>query len=390
VKYRVHLAMLMVAVLSCAAFAQVSSRFDLTGNVSLGNAQFFSAPGTTGAGKIRALGWESSGTSHFNSWLGMTSQFTGGYASADSIQLAGYTGTGKIQHYSSLVGPRITFASRSRFRPFVEGLGGIDFATTKFTNNGTLVYGRELQSAYAIGGGAQIGITRRVGLNVQAHYLETQHSVGFLGWTPSHLQLSAGLVFRLSNLRDRIIVDQKPAPIPSPSSDTQTASAEPANLTVQPVAPAPVTTMVVTASPDTTAQRTVIQRTIASRSLAEQAVAPAPSQFSIAPVPQLEAKAQPVSAMAKAKIQPAIAPPAVKVQPAVVAAVVVTPSAPSRPVQTQAQVQAPPAPAIVARGAASSAPATAYAQPQQAAPLSLGEYARKLREQKKQQHNSEW
>jgi len=175
VKYRVHLAMLAAALLSCAAFAQERSRFDLTGNVSFGNAQFVSAPNTTGASNLRALGWQSSGTTHFNSWLGMTSQFTGGYAAADSIQLAGYTGAGKVQHYASLVGPRITFASRSRFRPFVEGLGGLDYATTRFMTNGTQVYGRELQSAYAIGGGAQIGVTRRVGLNIQAQYFETQH-----------------------------------------------------------------------------------------------------------------------------------------------------------------------------------------------------------------------
>src|SRR5437868_6532513 len=321
--------MLAAAMLSCAVFAQERSRFDLTSNVSFGNAQFVSAPNTTGASNLRALGWQSSGTSHFNSWLGMTSQFTGGYAASDSIQLAGYSGAGKVQHYASLVGPRITFVSRGRFRPFVEGLGGLDYATTKFASNGTQVYGRELQSAYAIGGGAQIGVTRRVGLNIQAQYFETQHSVGFLGWTPSHLQLSAGLVLRLSNLRDRIIVDQQPTPRPSPPSNTQTASTEPTDLTIQPVAPGPVTTMVVTGSPDTSAQRTVIRRTIENRFVTEQAVAPAPSQFSIAPVPPLEAKVQPIPAAAETKVQPAVAPPAVRVQPAVVAAVV-APTTPSR------------------------------------------------------------
>jgi len=385
VKYRVHLAMIVAAVLSCAAFAQERSRFDLTGNVSFGNAQFVSAPNTTGATNLRALGWQSSGTSHFNSWLGMTSQFTGGYAAADSIQLAGYTGAGKVQHYASLVGPRITFASRSRFRPFVEGLGGLDYATTKFMSNGTQVYGRELQSAYAIGGGAQIGVTRRVGLNIQAQYFETQHSVGFLGWTPSHLQLSAGLVLRLSNLRDRIIVDQQPTPRPSPPSNTQTASTEPTDLTIQPVAPGPVTTMVVTGSPDTSAQRTVIRRTIENRFVTEQAVAPAPSQFSIAPVPPLEAKVQPIPATVETKVQPAVAPPAVRVQPAVVAAVV-APIAPSRPVPTQ-PVQAQSRPAMAAVPAVTSAPVTAFAQaePAQAAPMSLGEYARRLREKKQRQ-----
>src|SRR5436305_2742354 len=243
--------MLSCALLSSVGLAQMPSRFDLTGNASLGNLQFAGAPSSS---QVRAIGFQTSGTSHFSRWLGITSQFGSGFANMQSIQLAGFTGAGTVQHYSMLVGPRITFASRSRFRPFIEGLGGTDYALTRFTSNGTIVKGRDLQSAYSFGGGTQINISRRVGLNVEAHYFETQHSIQFLGWTPAHLQLSAGLVFRLSSLRDRrIIVDEQP-PAPTTTSDTQTASVESRDVTPQPVAPAPITTMVVTASPETTAQ----------------------------------------------------------------------------------------------------------------------------------------
>src|SRR5262249_36376451 len=215
--------LLSAALLSSTSVAQIMSRFDLTANGSLGNAQLVGAPGGT---QQRAFGWQTSGISHFNSWLGLASQFSAGYASANSIQLIGYTGNGSIQRYSSLMGPRVTFASRSRINPYVEGLGGIDYARTKFTSSGTVVTGRELESAYAIGGGAQINMTRRIGFNVGAHYFETNHSVALLGWVPSHLQISAGLVFRLSNLRDRrTVVDRQPIPLPSPRA-TQTASME--------------------------------------------------------------------------------------------------------------------------------------------------------------------
>ena len=396
-KYRVCLAMLSAAVLSSVGLAQMASRFDLTGSASLGNSQFASAPGTTGSGNVRALGWQTSGTSHFTRWLGLTSHFSAGYASANAIQLISYSGAGKVNHYSMMAGPRITFASRSRFNPFIEGLGGTDYATTKFTSNGAVVTGRELQSAYAFGGGAQIHISRRVGLNVEGHYFDTQHSVAILGWTPSHLQISAGLVFRLSNLRDRrIIVDQQPAPVPSPTTDTQTASAEPVVVTA-PASAAPVTTMVATAPAPS------VEPAPAPR--VEPAPAPRPQ-----PVIQAATESQPVHQQTVVASQPVVAPsqpttpPTVaQFQPSVVnpaavlsqsrAAQAQPPLQTQAPAQTQApvQTQAPQAqPAATARPVVSSysAPAAAVpqAQPQQsAAPLSLGEYARRLREKKQHQ-----
>lgn len=367
-KYRACLAVLSAAVLSSVGLAQMPSRFDLSGNLSFANAQFVSAPNTTGSGQVRAFGWQTSGTSHFNRWLGLTSQFSSGYASADAIQLIGYTGAGTVRHYAALAGPRITFASRSRFNPFIEGLGGTDYATTKFTSNGTAVLGKELQSAYAVGGGAQVNVSRRIGLNVEAHYFDTQHSVALLGWTPSHFQLSAGLVFRLSNLRDRrIIVDQQPAPLPSPTSDTQTASAEPTSATVQPASASPVTTMVVTASPSvepTMRQEPAVQ-TAAERQFVHQ---------------QPIVATQPV----QAQVQPSV------VIPTAIPTVSALAQSHTAQIQTPAQSQAPqPQPATMARPVVSSSPmavaAVAQTQPQQAAPLSLGEYARRLREKKQHQ-----
>ena len=387
-KYRACLAILAAVVLGTVGFAQMpSSRFDLTGNVALGNAQFVSTPGTTGSGNVRAFGWQSSGTSHFNRWLGLTSQFTGGYASANSIQLVGYTGAGSVQHYAMLVGPRITFISRSRFHPFIEGLGGTDYALTRFTSNATIVKGRDFQSAYSAGGGAQIDISRRVGLNVEAHYFETQHTVANLGWTPSHLQISAGLVFKLSNLRDRIIVDQKPALEPSPTTDTQTASVSPTSTTIS--SEGTVTTTTAVATP------------------------PAPVEPVVRPLPVVQAttesqvvRQQPaVAAVVVAQPAAAPAPTVAQFQPSVVNPTAVLSQSHAVQVQAAAQTQAPqPQPAPIARPVVSSYSAPAVSsysttpapvaqaqqlQVQQAAPLSLGEYARRLRE-KKQQKQTEW
>jgi hypothetical protein len=396
VKYRVCLVMLSAAVLSSAGLAQMPSRFDLTGNLSFGNAQFVSAPNTTGSGQVRAFGWQTSGISHFSRWLGLSSQFSGGYASANAIQLIGYTGAGKVSHYSMLAGPRITFASRSRINPFIEGLGGTDYATTRFTSNGTVVTGNELQSAYAFGGGAQINVSRRVGFNVEAHYFDTQHSVALLGWTPSHLQISAGLVFRLSPDR-RIVVDQQPLPVPSPS-ETQTASVEPTTVST-PAPAAPVTTMVVTAAPsvETAVPQPVLQtaapqpevHNVAAESQVihqQPVVAAAPK-----PAPAVVAQFQPSAVVTPTTVAPALSqiapnPPQAQTQ-APVAAPVVAAVVPSRPIPTQVQTSQP-QPVTTPRPVASSVPATSYvAAPAQ--PLSLGEYARKLRE-KKQHKQADW
>ena len=437
-KHRVWFTILSAALMNSMSVAQIVSRFDLTANGSLGNAQLVGAP--SGA-QQRAFGWQTSGISHFNSWLGLASQFSAGYASANSIQLIGYTGYGTIQRYSSLMGPRITFASRSRINPYVEGLGGIDYARTKFSSNGTIVTGRELESAYSIGGGAQINMTRRIGFNVEAHYFETNHTVALLGWMPSHLQISAGLVFRLSNLRDRrILVDQQPLPVPSPS-ETQTASTESESAST-PVPAAPVTTMIVTAptSTDSFARpQPAVKATTENHVAEEKAVAsPAPkaappavvvpvTAMAITAAPNSETKARPqpvVQATTESHVaqQQAVIAPAPKPAPTAVAksqpSAVITPKVttpalnqttraqsqaqkpasasastvatvvPTRPVQTQVQAaQAQPTP--TPRPFVSSTPANTYTTaPSQ--PLSLGEYARKLREQKQQHKQADW
>jgi len=431
VKHRACLTILTAALLSSVAVAQMPSRFDLTANASLGNAQLVGAPSGS---KVYSLGWQTTGVTHFNRWLGMSSQFSAGYANINGLQLIGYAGSGNIQRYSSLVGPRITFLSRSRINPYVEGLGGVDYARTKFTSNGTIVTGRELESAYAIGGGAQIRMSRRIGFNVEAHYFETNHSVALLGWTPSHLQISAGLVFRLSQGR-QILADQRPMPVPSPS-ETQSASAE-STTSTDSVPSAPVTTMIVTAAPniETTARPTPpVQATTERQVVHEQpavAAAPKPTPATVVAVaPNIEPPARPqpaVKATTETQVvhqQPAVAAapkPATPVVAQFQPSTIVTPSnvapglsqiapsqaqpqsqssvsavsapavvavAPSRPVQTAAQTSQP-QPATAPRPAVSSVPANTYtAAPAQ--PLSLGEYARKLREKKQQHKQADW
>lgn len=344
-KRHAWIAVLSGLLLNVSAVGQTVSHFDLSGNMSFNGAKFATAPGATGNGQVNGFGWQTSGISHFNRWLSFTSQFGSSYASSDAIQLIGFTGPGTMRHYSMLAGPRVSLPSFGRISPFVQGLAGIDRASTSLTSGSTAVTGREYQLAYAFGGGAQVGINRRFGLNFEAQYFGSEHSLAFTGWEPAHFQLSAGIVIRMFGVRDRRpIAEERPLPPPTPA---QSAPAIVANSKVEP------------AAPETNA---FLQPSVASPAQ-PQMPSPAPPVVNTAPV--IQTPVQPV-VVAKANVAPAIAP---------APAPIVT-ATHQQPVAT-----AGPMPA----GSPVASAARTQAQSQPPAPMSLGEYARRLREKKQQQ-----
>lgn len=361
-KRRTWMAVVSGLILSSFAVAQAPSHFDLSGNVSFGGAKLFNAPSSS---KVNAFGWQTSGVTRLNRWLGVTSQFGSGYASSNSLDLIGFTGSAKMNHYSMLVGPRIILPTRSRVSPFVEGLVGADRSSTNLTGNGVSVTGRELQLAYAVGGGALIDMTRRFGLNFEAQYFKTEHTVAFTGWQPANFQISAGIVIHMFGGRTPQIAEQHPQ-IPQ----TTTASAEPA---AQPVpaaeAPAPAISTVASVQPVNSAP---IQRQVQPQSLV---AAPEPSPS----VASVSGPAIAPAAVAAAPVAPSMPAP-------VVSAKAVVPVQPAQRAQLIAQptVSAPaqiPATAVVAR---MSIPTQT-----QAAPMSLGEYARRIREQRQRERRQQ-
>ena len=368
---RTWLAVVSSLVLGSLASAQTDSHFDLSGNVSYSGTKLVNAPST----QIDTFGWQTTGVTHLNRWLGLSSQVGSGYASSNSMQLIGFTGPGKTTHYWAMAGPRILIPLRGRVSPFVEGLVGVDRASTDLNSNGTSVTGRELQMAYGGGGGAQIYLTRRFGVNFEAQYLNSQHTFAFTGWQPAHLQFSGGVVIRMFG-RNPQIAEQRRSPSP-----VETASA--------PETPAPQSSSAEPLEISTPAPSTVAS------------VQPTPSVS----VSQPQAQPQVVVAPAETLVvrQPVAAPPVLVEQPVVsakVAAPVPAPAPlvthPQPTVQSQAAVQSQPVvrtqpvvqQTVAQNSFASSAPAPApraavRTQPQ--APFSLGEYARRLREQKQRE-----
>ncbi len=363
-KRRTWTAIMSALLLNSFALAQTESHFDLSGNVTFSGAKLANAP--SASTQIDSFGWQTSGVTHLNRWLGFTSQFGSGYAKSNSLQLIGYAGPGTITHYSMLAGPRITIPLRGRVSPFVEGLVGGDRASTNLNSSGTSVTGRELQLAYGVGGGAQVNLSRRFGVNVEAQYLNTEHTLLFTGWQPASFQVSAGIVIRMFS-RTPQIAEQRPIPSPTTTTNEQppvvASTASTSVETSTPVASfqppsAPVVEPTVELKP------TVSARTIPDPRPVIPAVDAVPP---IAPIPAPVITAKAVVPM------PA---PAVVVQPA-----------------PKPQVAAAPVPVVVA-APVSAAPAPAprvmaQAPPQQQQPLSLGEYARRLREQKQRERQQQ-
>jgi hypothetical protein len=378
VKRRIWLAIASGVLCSSFAVAQTDSHFDLSGNLSFNGATFAPAAGGSSV-QVNTFGWQTSGVTRLNRWLGITSQFGAGYASSNAITLIGYTGPGTVRHYSMLAGPRIIL-SRGRFSPFIEGLAGADRASTNLVSNGTPVTGRELQTAYAFGGGAQIAISRHFGLNFEGQYFGTQHTLAFTGWEPAHFQISAGIVIRMFG-RDRQLAEQRPLPPPSEPAIVQ-LTPQPTIASVEVPAPSPSFAIVQPATPVVVTPTAVSQPVAAFTETSH--VQKQPAMVAVQPIIQPTIASVEIPAPSVPKQQPIVSvqtpAPVVstpRVQP-VVSAKVVAPTVPVAQTQpAPQQLVAVPRPPVMAQ--------TQPVQRPQSAPMSLGEYARRLREKKQQE-----
>ena len=393
-KCRFACAFLSGVLLGSFAAAQTPSHFDLSGNLSFNGATLPSAPSS-----VQAIGWQTSGVTRVNRWFALTSQFSSSSASTDSVQLVGFTGPGTLRHYSVMTGPRFIIPTRSRFSPFVEGLVGGDWASTNLTSNGTSVTGKEIQVAYAFGGGAQVIVSRHFALNFEGQYLNTEHTLAYTGWEPAHFQIAAGLVIRMFG-RSPQIAEQphRPTPASTGSSEPSTPTAVAENTAsevpttnvatnIQPV----VSTPIVQPPQPQVAASNVQPPSVSYTTMSAPATAPAAAPVAVAPTmtaklptPVVEAKTTTPQAMTPQVLTPApqsslSAPYAAK--PAVQTVATASPVSPSQP-PVQPSVRASQPPATVAPVAS-----TQTIDQAEAPPISLGEYARRLREKKEHSQN---
>lgn len=389
---RLHVSTAILVGLFFSSFAiaqEPLSHFDISGNLSFNGASLPTASSSTT--QVRAIGWQTTGVTRFNRWFALSSQFGSSTASADSMQLIGFTGPGTMRQYSALAGPRITIPTKGRFNPFVEGLVGADRASTSLVSNGTSVTGREVQLAYALGGGAQINLSRHFGLNFEAQYFDTQDSIAFTGWQPAHFQVAAGVVIRMFN-RTPQIAEQHTSPTPDRESSKSVPPTVAENTQVLAPATNSATTVQAVSAVPPLPQPAQSQTTVASSvpvvSSQPAMIArsePSPHVSSPADGQNMTAAVIPTTSQV---VAPAAQPSGTGAQQPTTAAVVMRPAPvvtptqanPSQPVQAFAQAPPPPVNASVA-----ASDTTVQAEP---VPISLGEYARRLREKKQQQQQN--
>ena len=161
---RKHLiyALLLIALLSCPAFAQKVEIF--------GGAQYEHLQPS-----YNAVGWNAALTGNFKHVLGITADVSGAYNSHRANSSV----------YTYTVGPVLT-ARLPVVQPFIHALfGGVTFSSGRVNNNAFAMF---------VGGGLDIGLRKGIGLRlVQADWLMTQFNHQSQN---RQCRVSAGLVIK--------------------------------------------------------------------------------------------------------------------------------------------------------------------------------------------------
>ncbi|HEY6129077.1 MAG TPA: outer membrane beta-barrel protein [Candidatus Acidoferrum sp.] len=175
------LLILLVFALAATASAQAQ---ETRGFEIAGNYQYVRFNPGNGASGINCQGGSGSGAAYLNSWLGVVGEF-------GACKVTGLPSGASAHEMNYLFGPRFYFHAQGRVFPFVQGLfGGERFSA------GVSGFGSDSTNAFAsaIGGGADVTLTRHVSLRaVQVDYLYTH----FGGASQNNFRLQSGIVWRI-------------------------------------------------------------------------------------------------------------------------------------------------------------------------------------------------
>lgn len=162
-----------------SAMAQEGRGFEIAGNY-----QYVRFNPGSGASGINCQGGSGTGAAYLNSWLGIVGEF-------GACKVTGLPSGASSHEMDYLFGPRAYLHPHGRVFPFVQALAGGERLTAGFTSVGS---GSTNAFAMALGGGADITLTRHVSLRaVQVDYLYTH----FGGTSQNNFRLQSGLVWRI-------------------------------------------------------------------------------------------------------------------------------------------------------------------------------------------------
>jgi len=134
-------------------------------------------------------GWNASLTGNFNSWFGVTADFSGSYK---TINVGGVNVDTKIYSYTG--GPVVSLNSRGKVNPFVHALFGGAHVSGSASVEGASGSASDNGFTMMFGGGVDVKVNRALAVRlVQADWV----SYRFSGVSENHnVRVSTGIVLR--------------------------------------------------------------------------------------------------------------------------------------------------------------------------------------------------
>jgi hypothetical protein len=177
--YRILAVLTLATILPCRALAQRAEVF--------GGFQYFRANTGTDARNLDHFnlnGWNASLSGYFNSFLGVTADFSGAYGSPEFLGVPIHT-----KLHTFMVGPVLRLPNPTHITPFAHALGG--GATTSADAQG--VSDSNTSAAWAVGGGLDLSMAPMLGIRLaQVDYLQTRTG----GNSQNNFRYSAGIVLK--------------------------------------------------------------------------------------------------------------------------------------------------------------------------------------------------
>jgi hypothetical protein len=186
------LALLVIIVTGCCSWAQDYPRLELAAGYSYGSVD------TQGYGTQRdAQGWSGSLTANLKRWVGVETEVSSRFQTF-SFDYQGNSLALDSRYYTFLAGPRFAHR-RGKMTPFVHGLFGLNrslsYGTTVFDPvTGTSMTPYVNGMAAAAGGGFDYAISRRLAFRSQADYFFTRQAGPYTP-TPNNFRVMAAIVF---------------------------------------------------------------------------------------------------------------------------------------------------------------------------------------------------
>jgi opacity protein-like surface antigen len=164
-------------------------------------------PNTFGIGS-NFNGWSAEAQYNFDRWIGIAADFGGEYGTPITARTSGVTGLPTMTEYSYLVGPVVSYRTKSRFTPYAHALFGWDraslAASTITGSRSPVAASSSTYTAFAtvFGGGVDYKLTKHFALRLaQADYFRTTLDLNSLYGNAFGAGRFQGLPTRETNIR---------------------------------------------------------------------------------------------------------------------------------------------------------------------------------------------